>query len=160
VPGPGEPAAAAAAAPGPGALQVAWHAAGEGGAPVFSAPAVVTAAEGGGSGDSGGGGGCQLVVVGHVDGHVRALRAADGRKAWRAQLRGQLFADLCTAPGPGLGGAGGAAGGACLLAATHGGRAYCLAAADGSQARGAAACAQGDKTASHPSPQAPASTPR
>jgi outer membrane protein assembly factor BamB len=128
-------------------LRVAWASRGEGRTPVFSAPLFLQlgpcivscgGSGGGGSSSSGGGddsGSGQLLVVGHVDGAVRALRAADGTEAWRAQLQGQLFADLCAAPGLGLARlrGGGDGGGSCVLTATHGSCVYCLAATDGSQ---------------------------
>jgi hypothetical protein len=97
----------------PPALELAWHAHGQGAAPVFSAPAP--------SRDG------WLLLVGHVDGRVRGLRASDGAEAWAVQLQGQLFADLCV-DAPGLGGA-------CALAATHAGCVHCLSTDDGAQVR-------------------------
>jgi outer membrane protein assembly factor BamB len=102
-------------------------------APVFSAPGVARG-QGGGDGSAVAMGlGTreavgQLLVCGHVDGCVRGLRTANGSEAWRVQLAGQLFADLAVEPAglpPGY-----------VLAATHAGKVYCLAAVDGAEVRG------------------------
>jgi len=108
--------------------------------PVFSAPVVLHAAAGGGAEAWE-----QLLVVAHVEGRVRALRAASGAEVWSAHLRGQLFADLVAATAADELGA--AAAGCGVVAATHAGKVYCLAAADGAQVRaGDKGMGQGDST--------------
>ena len=120
------------------ALQLAWRDAGHA-APVFSAP-VAVAPRGGGrpQGQQQGEEAEEeeLLIVGHVDGLVRALPTADGGDLgsaggsapalrWSVQLPGgQLFADLVP-----IGGGARPA----VLAATHAGALHCLDAARGAR---------------------------